>query len=112
MTFPSPRDDHSPSRLRLRPVTVLAAIPSALLLVRLLPAADQKSTSPKPQGVYELRQDGYVEKIDPNVDYKDRMPRIPTMEVGTGQFRPEFANKFWAEALGIDVAACAASDSA
>jgi len=30
----------------------------------------------KNRGVYEVRQDGYVEKIDPNVDYKDRLPRI------------------------------------
>ncbi len=30
----------------------------------------------KKKGVYEVKQDGYVEKIDPNVDYKDRLPRI------------------------------------
>ena len=27
-----------------------------------------------------IRQDGYVEKIDPNVDYKDKLPRIPPRE--------------------------------
>ena len=29
---------------------------------------------------YEVRQGGYVEKIDPDVDYKDQMPRIAPME--------------------------------
>ncbi len=29
---------------------------------------------------YEVRQGGYVEKVDPNVDYKDRLPRIPPKE--------------------------------
>lgn len=29
------------------------------------------------QKPYEIRQGGYVEKVDPKVDYKDRLPRIP-----------------------------------
>ncbi len=29
---------------------------------------------------YEIRQGGYVEKVDPNVDYQDRLPRIPPRE--------------------------------
>jgi len=32
------------------------------------------------QGVYEIRQGGYVEKVDPNVDYKHRLPRIQPRE--------------------------------
>ncbi len=32
------------------------------------------------QGVYEVKQDGYVEKIDPSIDYKERLPRIPPRE--------------------------------
>ncbi len=41
--------------------------------------ADQ---GPKPantttQGVTEIRQGGYVEKVDPHVDYKDRLPSTP-----------------------------------
>ena len=42
--------------------------------------------------------------------FPDRMPRIPTVEVGTGTFRPEFAAEFWSETLGIDVAELAALD--
>ncbi len=30
----------------------------------------------------EIRQGGYVEKVDPNVDYKDRLPRIAPKEPG------------------------------
>lgn len=29
---------------------------------------------------YEIRQGGYVEKVDPKVDYSDRLPRIPPRE--------------------------------
>jgi len=35
--------------------------------------------------------------------FPERAPRIPAMRVGTGTFRPEFAARFWAEALGIDM---------
>ena len=31
-------------------------------------------------GVRIIRQGGYVEKVDPSVDYKDRLPRIPPRE--------------------------------
>jgi len=31
---------------------------------------------------HEIRQGGYVEKVDPNVDYKDRLPRIAPKEPG------------------------------
>ncbi len=34
--------------------------------------------------------------------FPDRMPRIPTMEVGTGRFHPVFAANFWQEALELD----------
>ena len=36
---------------------------------------DLKDREPK-----EIKQGGYVEKVDPNVDYKDRLPRIPPRE--------------------------------
>jgi putative membrane-bound dehydrogenase-like protein len=39
-------------------------------------AAEQKDD----KGLVEVRQGGYVEKVDPNVDYKDRLPRIPPKE--------------------------------
>ncbi len=35
--------------------------------------------------------------------FPDRMPRIPTIEVGVGRFHPEFAAQFWSEALDIDM---------
>ncbi len=38
-------------------------------------AAEDDPTKPR-----EIRQGGYVEKVDPNVDYKDRLPRIPPKE--------------------------------
>lgn len=41
-------------------------------------AAGQKAE--KKKGVYEVKQGGYVEKIDPNIDYKDRLPRIAPMK--------------------------------
>ena len=34
----------------------------------------------KTKEVYEVRQGGYVEKIDPNVDYKGQLPRIAPLE--------------------------------
>lgn len=40
--------------------------------------------------------------------FPERLPRIPTMEVGTGQFRREFAAQFWSEALGLEANECAA----
>jgi hypothetical protein len=27
--------------------------------------------------------------------FPDRVPRIPTIEVGTGEFHPEFAKQYW-----------------
>ena len=33
--------------------------------------------------------------------FPDRYPRVPTIELGTGAFRPEFARRFWAERLGL-----------
>ena len=40
------------------------------------------------KGALEVRQDGYVEKIDPNVDYKDRLPRI--LPVGPAESMKRF----------------------
>ncbi len=36
---------------------------------------------------YEVRQGGYVEKMDPNVDYKEQMPRIAPKEPGESMKR-------------------------
>ncbi len=80
---PTPAGDQPPpSRLRLRILMLLSALPAtfALTLFLTAPAADQISQEEKQRGVYELRQDGYVEKVDPSVDYKDRLPRIPPRE--------------------------------
>lgn len=35
--------------------------------------------------------------------YPGRVPRIPTIEVGTGTFSPAFASRFWAATLDMDV---------
>jgi len=53
----------------------LAGIALLLIIgfsVRGICGADREKEQP-----YEIRQGGYVEKVDPNVDYKDRLPRIP-----------------------------------
>ena len=34
--------------------------------------------------------------------FPERIPRIPTIEVGVGSFQPDFAAQYWSEALGID----------
>lgn len=36
--------------------------------------------------------------------FPQRVPRIPTLEVGTGEFDPQFSLRFWSETLGIDEA--------
>ena len=33
--------------------------------------------------------------------FPDRVPRIPTIEVGCGSFHPQFAERFWNEQLEI-----------
>ncbi len=40
--------------------------------------------------------------------FPERMPRIPTIEVGMGKFNPEFAARYWEEVLGVDEAETAA----
>jgi len=75
--------DYFSSRLRLRPHLLLSGLRALLTLVILTspaPGIDAASEKEMKQGVYEVKQDGYVEKIDPNVDYKDRLPRIPPRE--------------------------------
>ncbi|MHC4404951.1 MAG: PVC-type heme-binding CxxCH protein, partial [Planctomycetota bacterium] len=57
------------------PLLLAAGVCATVLL-----AAEQLSEEDKKRGVYEVQVDGYVEKIDPNVDYKDRLPRIPPRE--------------------------------
>ncbi len=34
--------------------------------------------------------------------FPDRMTRIPTIEVGRGEFHPAFAAQFWSHVLEID----------
>lgn len=36
--------------------------------------------------------------------FPKRMPRIPTIKLGAGEFDPEFSLRFWSEALGVDAA--------
>ena len=43
-------------------------------------AGEQPQKEEAKQDLIEIKQGGYVEKIDPNVDYKDRLPRIPPKE--------------------------------
>ncbi|NQU25148.1 MAG: c-type cytochrome [Candidatus Nealsonbacteria bacterium] len=72
MTF-QPRSfiSHDASR---RAVLVLLAV--ACLSARTVPAAEGDAKDPP----REIRQGGYVEKVDPSVDYTDRLPRIPPKE--------------------------------
>ena len=57
----------------------------ALLLVigslaRIGGAEEDEKKETKKKGIIEVHQGGYVEKVDPNVDYKHRLPRIPPKE--------------------------------
>jgi len=36
--------------------------------------------------------------------FPERVPRIPTLEVGTGEFEPAFAAAWWSKALDLDPA--------
>ncbi len=36
------------------------------------------------------------------LQFPDRTPRIPRVEVGRGAFAPAFAARFWAQTLGLD----------
>ena len=70
-----------PSRLTSRQVRLtlvgLSILLGVAILAQSLQAAEEKEKKPdKKKGVYELKMDGYVEKIDPNVNYKDRLQRI------------------------------------
>ena len=42
--------------------------------------------------------------------FPDRSPRIPRVEVGMGAFDPSFADRFWAQTLGLDETALYALD--
>ena len=64
------------SRERERPATCIVAI-SLVVAACSLQAADDGKNAGQPGDAYEVRQGGYVEKVDPTVDYKDRLPRMP-----------------------------------
>jgi hypothetical protein len=34
--------------------------------------------------------------------FPERMPRIPSIEVGVGSFHPDYAAQFWSGALGLN----------
>lgn len=57
--------------MRSCPLRILAAI-ATIVPLSVCAAAEPPKTAP-----HEIRQGGYVEKVNPNVDYKDRLPRIP-----------------------------------
>ena len=44
------------------------------------------------------------------LQFPDRTPRIPRIEVGKGRFDPAFAAYFWGRTLGIDDTAITALD--
>ncbi len=44
--------------------------------------------------------------------FPDRMPRIPTMEVGPGRFHPDFAARYWSRTLGVDLVELAVLEEA
>jgi putative membrane-bound dehydrogenase-like protein len=52
----------------------LSALVAAGSLVRI--GGAQEEEKEKGKEMIEVRQGGYVEQVDPNVDYKDRLPRI------------------------------------
>lgn len=58
---------------------VLAVSIGTVVGVVFAACADEKESSGK-KGPTIINQGGYVEKVDPNVDYKDRLPRIPPRE--------------------------------
>jgi putative membrane-bound dehydrogenase-like protein len=57
------------------PAALVARI--ACLLGLLAPAVSLSPAQDARQGVTEIRQGGYVEKVDPKVDYRDRLVRVP-----------------------------------
>jgi len=60
---------------RFATVLCCVVLTSAWLVARASAAEPDKAGAPsKPR---EIRQGGYVEKVEPGVDYKDRLPRIP-----------------------------------
>lgn len=71
--------DCSSIHLRLSNRIFLVKFAALLVVGNLLTAVcggAELTEEEKKRGVYEVKQDGYVEKIDPNVDYKDRLQRI------------------------------------
>ena len=67
-----------PGPWRTASVAVVLTLAVAGMLVEVLSGAEDGGKNAKDKnGLIEVRKDGYVEKIDPNVDYKDRLPRIP-----------------------------------
>ncbi len=41
--------------------------------------------------------------------FPERSRRIPTMEVHAGRFHPQFAIRFWEQALDMDLSTCAST---
>ena len=71
--------DHTSIPLRLNNRTFTLGLTGLVVIGTLVTAVSRGAEiteEEKKRGVYEVKQDGYVEKIDPNVDYKDRLPRI------------------------------------
>ena len=59
---------------------------------------------PEPFGVIRKRMIAETElALLYGIRFPERITRIPTMEVGTGRFHPEFAARFWAQTLDIDM---------
>ena len=62
----------SPVRLTSRSASIFV-VASTILWWTVRPGAGQAPAEPQ---IQTIRQGGYVEKVDPNVDYKERLPRI------------------------------------
>lgn len=60
----------------------------------------------KPDGVYEVRQGGYVEKVDPSIDYKDRLPRIPPRKPGDSLDAMHIVDPFRVELVAAEPLVC------
>ena len=74
---PSRSQHQLPGRLRYSLFLLSVSLSVFWAFTPQVPAVQSaEGTEDKQKGVYEVRQGGYVEKVDPNVDYKDRLPRI------------------------------------
>ncbi len=91
-----------------------AAVPLALLAVGgLMVAGNGQDPKQKQQEEPQvITQGGYVEKVDPNVDYKDRLPRIPPREPAESMEAFHIVPGLRIEQVAVEPMVCDAVDMA